>query len=52
MKSPKFFDVLHTHEATTTPSLAPGQVALRGENGRSPRKALPGPRSSAPSTPP
>ena len=33
------------HEAITT--LSCGRAALRGENGRSPRKALPGPRSSA-----
>ena len=34
----------------TTPSPLPGQAALRGESGCSPRKALPGPSSAAPST--
>ena len=38
------------HEAITT--LSCGRAALRGENGRSPRKALPGPRSSASTTTP
>ena len=43
-----FVDALHNHEAVTTPSPLPGQAALRGESGCSSRKALPGPRSSAP----
>ena len=38
------------HEAITT--LSRGRAALREENGRSPRKAPPGPRSSAPTTTP
>ena len=42
MKSPQFSDVLHAYEATTALSRLPGQVALRGESGCSPRKALPG----------
>ena len=45
-----FFDTLHEYEAVTTPSPTPGQAALRGESGCSPRMALPGPRPSAPST--
>ena len=36
----------HNHEAITTPSPLPGQAALRGESGCSPRKALPGPSSA------
>ena len=40
------FDTLHNHEAITT--LSPGRAALRGENGRSPRKAPP--RAAAPAT--
>ena len=45
-----FFDTLHEYEAITTLSPMTGQAALRGDSGCSPRKALPGPRSSAPST--
>ena len=45
-----FVDALYNHEAMTTPSPLPGQAALRGESGCSTRKALPRPRSSAPST--
>ena len=40
-----FVTFLHEHEAITTPSQNPGRAALRGENGRSPRKAPPGQRS-------
>ena len=48
---PVYFWVLFDdHEAITT--LSRGRAALRGENGRSPRKAPPGPRSSAPTTTP
>ena len=45
-----FFNTLHECEAITTLSPMPGQAALWRESGCSPRKALPGPRSSAPST--
>ena len=45
-----FFDTLHEYEAIATLSQIPGQAALRGVSGCSPRKALPGPKSSAPST--
>ena len=45
-----FFDSLHEYEAITTPSPMTGQAARRGESGCSSWKALPGPRSSAPST--
>ena len=37
-----FLIFIHEHEAITTPSPIPGQVALRQESGYSPRKALPG----------
>ena len=43
-------DIPREYEAVTTLSPMPGQAALRGVSGCSPRKALPGPSASAPST--
>ena len=41
-----FVTFRHEYEAITTPSQNPVRAALRGENGRSPRKAPPGKRST------